>query len=132
MFTRIRRRFLSSLLILGLAFSQFAVAAYACAKLESASRPSVQESQGLVPCEEMVMEDVVRADEPLRCLEHCKYGQQTVNPIVPADIPAGVMVAFFEAPPLVAAEPRPTLVQPTLLARTTAPPEYARSQRLRL
>jgi hypothetical protein len=132
MFTCLRKGYISSLLILGLLFSQFVVAAYACAKLEGTGAASVSEVADAVPCDQMNMEDVVQADEPVRCLEHCKYGQQNVNFTAPADIPTGVMVALFEAPPLVVAEPPAMLVQATLLARATAPPEYARSQRLRL
>ena len=132
MFTRVRKRYISSLLILGLAFAQVVVAAYACAKLEAEGAASVQVVAETMPCDQMNMEDVVQADEPVRCLEHCKYGQQNVNFTAPADFPTGVMVALFEAPPLVVAEPPAVLVQTSLLARATAPPEYARSQRLRI
>ena len=132
MFTRLRKRYLSSLLVFGLVFSQLVVAAYACAKLEGDAMASVQGVAEVVPCDQMNMEEVAKADEPLRCLGHCKYGQENVGSAVPADLPAGVLFVLFEAPPLVDAEPPAPLVQASLLARATAPPEYARSQRLRL
>ena len=132
MFTRLRKRYLSSLLVFGLLFSQLVVAAYACAKLEGDGMASAQGVAEVVPCDQMNMEEVAQTDEPLRCLGHCKYGQENVGSAVPADLPAGVLLALFEAPPLIVPEPPAPLVQASLLARATAPPEYARSQRLRL
>ena len=132
MFTRLRQRHVSLLLVLGLVFSQLMVAAYACSKLDGGAVVQVQAVTEVVPCDQMNMDEVAQADEPLRCLEHCKYGQQNVGSAVPADLPAGVLLALFEAPPLIVTEPPAPLVQASLLARATAPPQYARSQRLRL
>ena len=132
MFTRLRKRYLSPLLVFGLVFSQLVVAAYACAKLEGDVMASIQAVAEVVPCDQMNMEEVAKADEPLRCLGHCQYGQGNVGSAVPADLPAGVLLALFQAPPLIVAEPPTPLVQASLLAQATAPPEYARSQRLRI
>lgn len=135
MFTRTRRCFVASLLVLGFLCSQFAVAAYACSEtLGTVAAIAADETSAFVACEQMHMGEGAQTDDPLRCLAHCQYGQQNLNSISPVDIPQMAMVVLFELPP-------PTersistvaFTQPTLLAHSTSPPAYAaRSRRLRI
>jgi hypothetical protein len=117
----IRRRLVATLVILPLLFAQFAVAGYRCAGMTAA------------PCEQMDMRDAEQGDEPLLCAEHCRFGQQSVNAVLAgADFAAALPVLLFALPEIVAALPAASHVQPALLAHAIAPPEYARTRRLRL
>lgn len=135
MFTRAHKRFVASLLALGFLFSQFAVVAYACsAAFDTVAAAAEDATSTFIPCEEMNMEEMIQTDEPLRCLEHCKYGQQNFNSIAPVDIPQGTAVMLFELPlPTQSSISTAAFVQPALLAHTTSPPPFAaRSLRLRI
>lgn len=132
MFMRKRRRTVSLLLVLGLLFSQLAVAAYACTTHGPADQSIEEAVADTVPCDQMDMSAVLAHDDPLRCLEHCKHGQQHMSSMAPVDLSVGLMVAPFDLPPPTSAESAFVVVQHTLLSRSTSPPAYARSQRLRI
>ena len=121
-----KHRLLTALLaLLGMLFMQFAVAAYACPRLQAgnADGPSMSphaadQAPGMPDCGEP------DADSPALCHAHCHDGQSSLDK-PEARTPAPVFVTLMVLPAAFEpAVPRrgPPAEAPSLLRRPTAPP----------
>lgn len=108
--------------ILGVLFSQFAVAAYACPGVQRMAMASI-ESPERPPCHESPGPDSIDA----LCQAHCQQGDQSVErvaaPLPAPAIPVSFAIVRVEAPPLAEPPPKPQL---SLLERPTEPPAAVR------
>jgi hypothetical protein len=109
--------------------AQLMTLAHACPLIEAALPPGEPVMQMATPCEGMQHGPVTKAPAP--CADHCQYGSNASNTTSfdePAQAPAPYLVV--EA---VAAHPLSApCFAASLLARTTAPPVFASSSRLRI
>ena len=119
---RLRRHRIFTVLfaLCSLLFMQFSVAGYACPGFESRVQEMSAMAQAGTPCAEsmsMAMDDT----QPNLCQAHCQTAQPAGDNVA-LQVPAlaGTPMPFAIAPPTALAQ-RP-LPQPSLLARTTAPP----------
>lgn len=128
-----RRSLFAWIALLGIIFSQLAVAAYACPVLNPASASAQMESQrdmAGMPCAEMDRGN--DAGQTALCVQHCDQGSQTVGSAQAADFQPALVLLLI-VPPLSLSEPAgETHMQASLLARTTSPPPLWRSGRLRI
>jgi hypothetical protein len=132
-----RRSLFAWLALLGILFSQLALATYVCPLLNpSLAMQQMDEMGGMadmsdVPCAQMDM--AVNVDEPAVCASHCDQGSQVVSSTAVLDFqPALVFLLTVPAVRSSEAAPRQTHVQPSLLTRITSPPPLWRSARLRI
>lgn len=123
---RIMRKWIALLGVSAILFAQIAVAAYACPAFASSQVneqvTAMDMSNTEAPCAEM---DVKQAN---LCVEHCQYGQQSLDhPVTP------VVFAVADLPYVLARLGDPVVVESTqqyaqsLLTRTTAPPLSVRN-----
>jgi hypothetical protein len=109
--------------------AQLTTLAHACPLIEAALAPGEPVVQMASPCEGMRDGPVTEAPPP--CADHCQYGSHAANTASidqPAQAPAAYLVVEG-----VAAHPLSTpYVAAQLVARTTAPPVFASSSRLRI
>ena len=127
-----RHRFFTVLFaVCSLLFMQFAVAGYSCPGLESRFQNSASMTQEAMPCAESM--PTARDDvQPNLCKAHCEP-VQTGSDQGAVQVPAlaangGLLVVA----PVVLALPQRFAPQPSLLARTTAPPLAIRNCCFRL
>ena len=129
MLRSVHRSYIACIALLGIVFSQLAVAAYVCPMLIPSGAPAQMESRSEMagmPCAEM------DAEQPLLCLHHCHQGDQTVGASVSIDFQP-ILPVFLVAPAMNQAEaPAMAFSQAPWLARTTSPPPLWRSGRLRI
>ncbi len=131
-----RRSVFAWIALLGILFTQFAVAAYACPSLPHTTSEQTQaasDSHGL-PCPEMATQShgAFEAQPPDLCNQHCAHDGQTSESRSVAPIHQTFVLAF------VLPEPDPSELagvrhaqQPELLRPTTPPPLW-RTGRLRI
>lgn len=131
-----RRSVFAWIALLGILFTQFAVAAYACPSLPHTASEQTQaasDSHGL-PCPEMATQShgAFEAQPPDLCNQHCAHDGQTSESRSVAPIHQTFVLAF------VLPEPDPSELagvrhaqQPELLRPTTPPPLW-RTGRLRI
>lgn len=123
---RLMRKSIALLGISAILFAQIAVAAYACPAFASSQIneqvSAMDMSDTEPPCAEM---DAKQAN---LCVEHCQYGQQSLDhPVAP------VVFAVADLPYVIARLGDPAVVESTqenaqsLLTRTTAPPLSVRN-----
>ena len=125
---RTRRRIAAWVGLLGLFLAQLTTLAHACPLIEAALAPSDPPVQMAAPC--AGMGDAPESSLPAPCANHCQYGAHAANTATvdqPPQAPAAFLIV--EA---VAALPPSTPYVASLLARTTAPPVFAFSSRLRI
>jgi hypothetical protein len=108
--------------------AQLTTLAHACPLIEAALAPSDFPVHIVAPCGGMG--DGLPSQAPPPCADHCQYGSHAAN-TVSIDQPAQAPVAFLIVHMLAAHPPSAPYV-PSLLARTTAPPVFASSSRLRI
>ena len=123
------RRILAWIALLGIAYSQWVLAVYACPLFAAANMAEHVAARGAkagMPCAQM------DAQQPLACAQHCHQGQQSVGAWVSfhfADAPTAAPIPALSLGPGAAAE---SDMQAPLLARATSPPPLSRSRRLRI
>ncbi len=137
-----RRSLFAWIALLGIIFSQLAVAAYACpvpspanASVPAVPEPSHHEMAGM-SCDDMDMamggDLSTDAGPSALCVQHCDQGKQTVSSIQAPDFQPALFLLMI-VPSLDLAQPTgDTTVQASLLTRTTSPPPLWRSGRLRI
>lgn len=102
--SRSTRRWLSSLLVIALLFTQYAVAAYVCAGLQGdagSAATGIQAMADMPGCTEMSTEQLDPA-QPLLCKAHCSHdGQsvQSVHDLLSPDLAAALLIAIVDWPP---------------------------------
>ena len=119
--------------LLGILFSQLAVSAYACPLQNPANAPAQMESKddmAGMPCAEMDM--AVNLEQPALCAQHCDQGKQAVGSTPAPDFQPALVLLLIVPMPSLAEAPGETYVQAPLLARSTSPPPFWRSARLRI
>lgn len=118
------------LALLAIFFAQLATAAYACPNIQAAlSAPPPTENVS-TPCAKMGMGKAAGGSG--LCVEHCKIGSQVVDTHPTPDAVAHPPVLVFMVATLLADPSARSLSFEPLLARTTAPPVFASSNRLRI
>ena len=118
------------LALLAIFFAQLATAAYACPNIEAALNAPSSAEQVSTPCVKMGMGKA--ADGSGLCVEHCKVGLQLVDTHPTPDAVAHPPVLVFVVATLVADPSARSLSFEPLLARASAPPVFASSNRLRI
>ena len=125
---RARRRIAAWIGLLGLFLAQLTTLAHACPLIEAALAPAPAAIAMAMPCEGMGGAATTGTSPP--CVDHCQYGSQAANTVsVDQSTQAPVAFLVIEA---VAPCAAPAPYAPSLLARTTAPPVFASSSRLRI
>lgn len=139
--TRALRRIASRALIGVMLFAQLAVAAYACAGLESAAKPAwpmssvAAQDDRVAPGEAMTdmaadgrlagcdqMPGLLDPAAPNLCAEHCRYGQQSDQTATPT-VPVVVLSSLYTVPavPEVPPPPRPSAASDSSRAAAATP-----------
>lgn len=117
------RRLVALFAVLGVLFSQLAVAAYACPGSDGMIRASLASPAESPDCHELPGPEGVDA----LCRAHCQQGDQslerTAAPVMAAAMPVGFAVLRVES---ACGADGPTRPQPSLLARPTEPPAAVR------
>jgi len=117
--------------LLGLFIAQLTTLAHACPLIEAALAPGEPVVQMASPCEGM-RDGPATETAPPPCADHCQYGSNAAN-TTSVDQPAQAPAAYLVVEAVAA---HPLLLTPcvaaSLLARTTAPPVFASSSRLRI
>lgn len=131
-----RRSVFAWIALLGILFTQFAVAAYACPSLpHTTSKPAQAAGDSYAaPCPEMVAQSHAEFDAqpPNLCNQHCAQDRQASESRSLAAIHQPLVLAF------VVPEPDPCGLagirhaQPPELLRATTPPPLWRTARLRI
>lgn len=127
---RRHRVFTVLLALCSLLFMQLAVAGYSCPGFESRVMEISAMAQAGMPCAEsmsMALDD----EQPNLCKAHCEPVQAGTDQ-TPVQVPAFAVSAVFYAAPISIALPQRFAPQPSLLARTTAPPLAIRNCCFRL
>jgi hypothetical protein len=131
--TAFRRPLVAWVAMLGIVFSQLAVAAYACPFLSLAGGPQRMEVMthgGGMPCAETG--EVADHGQAALCVQHCQPDGQAVGSVSPPDFQPALLLPLV-VPMLSLAEDRgASYVQASLLARITSPPPLWRTGRLRI
>ena len=126
------RSFIVWIALLGIVFSQLAVAAYACPGLSpsnAAQQLSATDMAGM-PCADAGM--AAKVGRPSLCAQHCEQGNQSVNAVQAPDFqPALVLLLVLRVPTI---DVLPGLLgeQASLLACGASPPPLWRTGRLRI
>ena len=128
--TRIRRRPIAWIVLLGLVFAQLATAAYACPLLEAATGGAPLPEIAAPPCEDM--DSPASEDRTALCHEHCKADFKLVDTQPLVDFATNGADFFVLVAPTHADASAPDAPVEASLARSTAPPVFAFSQRLRI
>jgi hypothetical protein len=123
---RAMRKWIALLGVSAILFAQIAVAAYACPAFASSQvneqASAMDMSNSDAPCAEM---DVKQAN---LCIEHCQYGQQSLDhPVAPAVFAVADLPYFLVRPADPAVLGSTQEYAPSLLTRTTAPPLSVRN-----
>ena len=128
-----RRSFVVWIALMGVVFSQLAVAAYACPELTpSAALKQMKAMNDMagMPCADAGM--LAKVDQPALCAQHCDQGNQTVGAAQPTDFqPALVLLLVLQMPAIEALQGL-LGAQAPLLARGASPPPLWRTGRLRI
>lgn len=122
------RRIAAWIGLLGLFLAQLTTLAHACPLIEASLAPAPAAMEMAVPCEGMG--GAAAPDTSPPCADHCQYGSHAAN-TVSVDQPTQAPVGFLVIEATVANSPATPYVA-SLLARTTAPPVFASSNRLRI
>ena len=125
---RATRRIAAWIGLLGLFLAQLTTLAHACPLIEVALAPAPAAMEMAAPCEGMGRAAATDTSPP--CADHCQYGSHAANTLS-IDQPTQAPVAFLVVEAVPAYSP-PTPDVTSLLARTTAPPVFASSSRLRI
>ena len=127
---RRRTRLVAWWALLAVFLAQLATAAYACPQVAEALSGQ-PEADVTTPCANMRMAD--GQDVASLCIEHCKVGQQVVDnqPATP-QIGTALVFTFCVRGPAVDVVSGSEQVPEHVLARATAPPVFASSNRLRI
>ena len=127
---RARRRIAAWIGLLGLLLAQLTTLAHACPLIEAALAPAPAPvvMEMAVPCEGMGGTPATDTVPP--CVDHCQYGSHAANTIS-FDQPTQAPVAFLVIEAVPTHSPSTPDVT-SLLARSTAPPVFASSSRLRI
>lgn len=130
-----RRSVFAWIALLGLVFTQLAVAAYVCPSWVAAiSEPALIDGVPGTPCPEMAAQTWadLDAEQPGLCNQHCASdGQSAETRSVAAVHPTFVLAFVLPAPDPFELAGDELVQQPELL-RSTAPPPLWRSRRLRI
>lgn len=118
------------LALLAIFFAQLATAAYACPNIKAALNAPPSTENVSTPCYRMGMGKA--ADGSGLCAEYCKVGLQLVDTHPTPDFADPPPVLIFMVATLVADPSARSLSLEPLLARATAPPIFASSNRLRI
>ena len=116
--------------LLGVLFSQLAIAAYACPLPDGPAAQAMGAPEGGMPC----CDEASPAPDGALCSAHCQQGDQSLDkpaPPAPGALPSavGLRIAVFDA----AAPPAgPPGALPSLLTRATAPPLAVRHCRFHI
>jgi hypothetical protein len=128
-----RRSIYAWIALVGVIFSQLAVAAYACPvlnPLDELAHAMAASAAPATPCAEMDMHQV--PGDAALCAEHCDQDKQSVgSPQVP-DFQPGLFLVHVLAPMSVSDSAGASFIQASLLARSTSPPPLWRTGRLRI
>lgn len=133
------RSVIAWIVLLGILFSQVAIAAYACPWLVgpttgAPASEQVGDDMAGMPCEGAAQQAGIELDanQPGLCVQHCTQGSQSVDTSPPlAFLPA--LVLAFVLPALEVSESlRDDYAQPPGLAQLTEPPPFLRTGRLRI
>lgn len=115
---RIFRRWLSSLLVLTILFTQVATAAYACPAYGGSNQAPVK----TMPCANMMGSGMaLDPEQPGLCQQHCQFGntQQAGDPAQACALPAVNLAVLFVISPALDAGVASAVQQPR---RERAPP----------
>ena len=123
--------------LLGIVFSQLALAAYACPLLVTPGGQQTAEmsaDMAGMPCADMGMgmDTQTQAMPSALCVQHCDQGHQSVSTVQVPDFQP-VLVLFLVRPPLTAFEPVHTvdlLTEPRV--RTASTPPFLSAGQLRI
>lgn len=127
---RTNRRVAAWLVLLGLFLAQLATVAHACAWVDPALASVPAEPVHMsAPCDGMDAPGTT--DATALCADHCQSGSEAVNNAPVDHRQAPVSQALVVVVPA-SALPLARLRSESLLARTTAPPLFASSSRLRI
>lgn len=116
---RIVRRWLSSLLVLAILFTQVATAAYACPAMGASDRAAA------LPCAGMMGAGMaLDADQPGLCQQHCQFGntQQAGDPAHAFALPEVTRAVLFVVNPELDAHAAPAPWAAREARREAAPP----------
>ena len=119
--------------MLGIVFSQLAVAAYACPELTpSAAVKQVKAMNAMagMPCADAGV--ATKVDQPALCALHCDQGNQSFNTVQPPDFQPALVLLLVLQVAMIEAVPGLLGAQAPLLARGTSPPPLWRTGRLRI
>lgn len=104
-----------------LLFMQLAVAAYACPGLASAEKAPCAQEGGQIGDAQVDHSTVLDPALPNLCLQHCQQGGQSDGG-APATLPVVALPLLAFTPQATTRPKLPAILQPEVLARTTAPP----------
>jgi hypothetical protein len=128
--SRSRRRVAAWLVMLGLMLTQLAAVAHACPLVEAAFLGSGAHATMTLPCDGMDLDGDTGLIAP--CVAHCQFGSDAVDTWGTGQAACPLSDAYLVVADIdrfdSAIAPR---VEP-LLTRTTAPPVFASSSRLRI
>lgn len=118
--------------LLGIVFSQLAVAAYACPGLSPSDAAQQVKSMNMagMPCADAGMAATV--EQPALCVQHCDQGNQTVGGVQSPDFQPALVLLLVLQVPTIEALPGLLGAQAPLLARGASPPPLWRTGRLRI
>lgn len=126
-----RRSAILWIVLLGIVFSQLAVAAYVCPGLtptNAAQQVAAMDMAGM-PCAEV---GAAKIEKTALCAQHCDQGKQTVGGAQPHDFQPALVLLLVLPEPLIQALPGLLGAQAPLLARGASPPPLWRTGRLRI
>lgn len=129
----IRHSLFAWIALLGIVFSQLAVAAYACPLLSPANnleQVDAPTSMAGMPCAERDMQEDV--DQAAMCAEHCAQDEHNVGATQPPGFHPALFLVHTVTPPGHEEAAHGSFVHAALLACSTSPPPLWRTGRLRI
>jgi len=118
-----RRSLVVWIALMGIVFSQLAVAAYACPELTPSAaikQMKAMDDMAGMPCADAGMAEKVQ--QPALCAQHCDQGNQTVGAAQPTDFHPALVLLLVLQVPTIEALPGLLSAQAPLLARGASSP----------
>lgn len=134
-----RRSIFAWIALLGILFSQLAVAAYACPLMagpmsDAPASEQVADDMAGMPCEGLTVDASIEldADQPGLCVQHCGQGSQSVDTSPPVALHPALVLAFVLPVPVLSDSAGDRYARPPGLAQLAEPPPFLRTGRLRI